>query len=74
MKTAAFVVVLAGAFVAAQSPSGTPSDTVANFITNINTTELALIHLSCKVKSCLKALAPTIATCALAAAQEELGE
>ncbi|KAF2996514.1 hypothetical protein E8E13_006031 [Curvularia kusanoi] len=46
-------------------------DPVEHFIVTSNDTVQSLIHLGCKFKTCLEVLAPTIATCALALAQEE---
>ena len=82
MKLTTFITLLSSsiAVATAQSSVVTASnaaptlDPVEHFITTSNDTVQSLIHLGCKFKSCLEALAPTIAACALALAQEEFGQ
>lgn len=47
---------------------------IEKFIAVANETLHELIHFGCHTRDCLKALAPSLATCAFAAAQDELGK
>lgn len=58
----------------AVTTAATPADPVENFLTIANQTAVELFHLGCKFKPCLERLAPTIATCGIALAQEEFGK
>ncbi|KAF1924701.1 uncharacterized protein M421DRAFT_274621 [Didymella exigua CBS 183.55] len=49
----------------------TTPDPVQHFLTTANYTVVELFRLGCKYKPCLEVLAPTIASCSLALAQEE---
>lgn len=64
---------LLAAMATAQGVPATPAEAVANLNQAFDMANIELFHFGCGVRACLKALAPTLALCAFAAAQEELG-